>query len=374
MKSAAREYPSMIPALRRLVYHAHTSLRAQTMATVSMEVSVQTAGCKALLAHAAPPASRTSFRAVLLAATVLLASLPASAQIGGEPGAFSRMGFGARGMAMGNAMASMTGGDVVAYYNPALVSSAGYRSATASFGILSLDRSLNFLSYTQALPPKAGLSVGLINAGVSDIDGRDGDGQPTGPLRTSENQVFLGFGVRPTEDLQVGVALKLYYYHLYTDVSSTTVGVDFGALYRIGEGFTAAVTLKDINSRYKWDTSPIFGQSGQSSEDRFPVLTTAALSYELPDSIGLVATEFEFSSRSTIMMRAGVEVPLIPEFTVRLGIDRVDIKESGNGVRPSAGFTVRTTVGSWTPALHYAFVHEPFSPSPLHMITLSAAF
>lgn len=304
----------------------------------------------------------------------LFATGTAIAQIGGEPGAFSRLGFGARGMAMGNAMAAITGGDVVAYYNPALVASAGHRNATASFGILSLDRNLNFLSYTQSLPPKAGLSLGLINAGVTEIDGRDGDGQPTGPMRTSENQVFLGFAVRATDDLQVGVTLKLYYYQLYTDVSSTTIGVDFGALYRIGDGFTAAVTLKDINSRYKWDTSPIFGQNGQTSEDRFPVLTAAALSYMLPDSIALVATEFEISSRSTFVMRAGVEVPLIPEFALRAGIDRVDIKEGGNGIRPSAGFTARTSLGGWTPALHYAFVLEPFSPTPLHMITVSAAF
>jgi hypothetical protein len=313
------------------------------------------------------------FISILFAITVFPSTAPVIAQIGGEPGAFSRLGFGARGMGMGNAMAAITEGDVVAYYNPALVASAGYRNPAASFGILSLDRNLNFLSYTQGLPPKAGLSVGLINAGVTEIDGRDGDGQPTGPMRTSENQVFLGFAIRATDDLQVGITLKLYYYQLYTDVSSTTVGVDFGALYRIGEGFTAALTLKDVNSRYKWDTSPIFGQSGQTSEDRFPVLTTAALSYMLPDSLALVATEFEISNRSTLFMRAGLEVPLMPEFTLRAGIDRVDIKESGNGIRPSVGFTARTTLGGWTPALHYAFVLEPFSPSPLHMITLSAA-
>ncbi len=305
---------------------------------------------------------------------ILLAPATSRAQVGGEPGAFSRLGFGARGISMGNAMSAVTHGDVVAYYNPALLPSAEYRVASASFGILSLDRRLNFLSYTQALPPKAGLSIGLINAGVTEIDGRDGDGQQTGPLRTSENQVFFGFAVRPTHELQIGVTLKLYHYQLYTDVSSTTVGVDIGALYRIGSGFTAAVTVRDINSRYKWDTSPLFGQNGQTSEDRFPILTTASLACMLPDSIALVAAEVEVSNRSSIVMRAGVEVPLIPEFAVRAGIDRVDLKEDGNGVRPSVGFTVRTTLQGWTPTLHYAFVLEPFAPTALHMITLSVAF
>jgi hypothetical protein len=308
----------------------------------------------------------------MLAAAIV--SCPATAQIGGEPGAFSRLGFGARGMAMGNAMSAVTAGDIVSYYNPALSPSAASRSAMASFGVLSLDRSLNFVSYTQALRPKAGISLGLINAGVSGIDGRDSDGKQTGALRTSENQAFLGFGVRVSDALQLGIALKLYYYHLYTDVSSTTVGIDVGALYHAGAGVTVALTVRDINSRYKWDTSTLFGQNGQTTEDRFPLLTTAGVAYMLPDSIALVAVEVQHSNRSSTIARAGVEVPLIPEFTVRAGIDRVDVTEQGNGVRPSFGFTARTALGSWMPAVHYALVLEPFSPSPLHMISLAVAF
>ena len=38
----------------------------------------------------------------------------------GLAGAPMRMGFGARGMAMGNAMTAVTSGDVQSYYNPAL--------------------------------------------------------------------------------------------------------------------------------------------------------------------------------------------------------------------------------------------------------------
>ena len=147
-----------------------------------------------------------------------------------------------------------------------------------------------------------------------------------------------------------------------------------GALYRAGNGVTVALTVRDINSRYKWDTSTLFGQNGQTTEDEFPLLITGAVAYMLPDSIALVSAEIEASNRSTVIARAGVEVPLVPEFTVRAGIDRVDIKETGNGVRPSFGFTARTSIGSWTPAVHYALVLEPFSPSPLHMISLSVAF
>ncbi len=296
------------------------------------------------------------------------------AQLAGQPGAFARMGFGARGMAMGNAMSAVTSGDLASYYNPALLPFAATRSGSASMGILSLDRSLNFLSYAMPLPPKAGLAINVINAGVSNIDGRDGDGEQTGALRTSENLVSLGFAIRFSPVFSAGVNVKLLYYHLYTDVSSTTVGFDFGAFYMVTPELGAAVTVRNVNSRYKWDTGPLFGQSGQSSEEAFPQMYTAGLSYQLDDSLGVVDAEVEFSNKETILARAGVEVTILPEFSARAGIDRIDLKKKGNGIKPSFGFTFRKPLGGWTPAVHYAFIIEPFAPTDMHIITVSVAF
>jgi len=298
----------------------------------------------------------------------------AVAQIGGLPGAFSRLGFGARGIGMGNVMTSITGGEVSAYYNPALLPWTDRRSATATFGILAFDRSLNFLNYSQPLPPNAGISAGIINAGVSDIDGRDGDGEQTGSLRTSENQFFLAFGVRLKQGFSLGINIKLYYYHLYTDVTSATVGVDFGLAYPVSPQLTLAASVRDVGSKYKWDTSKLYGQSGQSSEDRFPQLYILAASYALPDSIGIVAGEVEFSSAKSALARVGAEVPIIPEVTVRAGIDRIDLRENGNGVKPSVGFTLKKQIDSWTPALTYAYIFEPFATSGINLISLSVMF
>jgi hypothetical protein len=296
------------------------------------------------------------------------------AQFGGKPGAFSRMGFGARGMGMGNAMAAVATGDLFGYYNPAVVARTSGHTGSASFGLLSLDRSLNFVGYTQALPPSAGVSAGIINAGVSDIDGRDSDGEPTGLLKTSENQVFLSFGALLNNGLSIGISFKLYHYHLYTDVNSTTVGIDFGAQLPLTNDLTVGATVRDINSRYSWDTGKLLGQSGQKSDDAFPLLYTLGASYRLLDSLALLSAEVEFSNIQTTIIRCGVEVPLMTAFTLRAGIDRIDVQEKGNGIRPAAGFTAHTTLSGWAPAVTYAFILEPFSPSGIHMITLSAAF
>jgi hypothetical protein len=309
-----------------------------------------------------------------VAILLFLSLSTAGAQIGGLPGAFSRIGFGARGMGMGNAMIAVADGDVVGYYNPALLPWISQRHAAASMGILGLDRKLNFLEFSQALPPDAGLSFGIINAGVSNIDGRDNDGRPTGMLQTSENQFHLGFAVRVKEGFSIGINVKMYYYHLYTDLSSFTAGVDFGALYPVNESLTLGATVRDIGSKYKWDSSTLLGQQGQSSEDTFPLLYTIGAAYRLPDTLAVLSAEIEASSVKTLIVRAGVEVPLIPEFTVRAGIDRVDLKEKGNGVRPAFGFTARKPLEGWTPSIVYVYVVEPFTTSGMHMISLSVRF
>ncbi len=311
--------------------------------------------------------SMTSIAIITVASTTL-------AQIGGSAGSYSRMGFGARGMGMGNALTAVTTGDVVAYYNPAALPFTEYRNASASFGILSFDRRLNFLSYAQPLKGNAGISAGIINSGVTKIDGRDSDGEPTGMMQTSENQVFLGFGTQLKNGLAIGFTAKFLYHHLYTDVNSTTFGVDVGLLLPIGESIVVGATGRDFISKYSWNTNKVYGERGSQTDDKFPQLYTVGASYKLPDSMGIAAIDVEFSNQSTMMLKVGVEVPLIPELSVRAGMDRIDLKEKGNGVRPAFGFTARKSFDELTPAINYAFVLEPFATSGMHMISLSVIF
>ena len=206
---------------------------------------------------------------------------------------------------------------------------------------------------------------------MTGIDGRDDDGEPTGDLLTSENQVFLSFANKFSAAFSLGLTIKLHYYHLYTDVSATNIGLDVGALLRVTPEITLAATVRDINSQYRWDTAELLGNSGNTTTDTFPLLYTGGVSYLLPDGLGTLAAEVEFSNVSTVIARAGVEVPLIPELSLRAGIDRIDLKEEGAGVRPSFGFSVQKGFDSWEPALHYAYVLEPFAPSGMHIIALS---
>jgi hypothetical protein len=304
-----------------------------------------------------------------------LATSMLHAQTAGTAGAFARMGFGARGMAMGNALTAVIDGDIGTYYNPALSPFEEYRTATATFGILSLDRNLNFLSYTQSVKPTAGLSFGLINAGVHNIDGRNSDGVHTEDYSTFENQFYLSFANRVSDNVSLGVAIKLYYSKLFDKVTSTTVGFDAGGLIKLTDELSVGIAVKDIGSKYKWDTKEVYsGPDAKTTEDQFPMLRRIGIAYRLPSRIGTISAEFENSSEKTNIVRFGAEYDVVDNFAVRGGLDRWDFSDEATGVKPSFGFSVRSAFGGWTPALTYAFVTESFAPTAMHIITLSTWF
>jgi len=292
-------------------------------------------------------------------------------QIGGKAGVYSRLGFGARGMGMGNAQTAVVTGDLVGYYNPATLVWADHWYFSASLGVLALERRLN--SFSAVIPFRdVGLSLELIESGVSDIDGRDADGVATGALRTSEIQVSGIFARRFGSHFSLGINPKLLYHHLYTDVSSKIIlAVDFGFVVSLSEGLTIGASVRDVNSKYKWDTGELYGVQGTTTVNKFPTLYSIGVAYVLPDSLALLATDLETSDQKTFMARCGVEVPLVPELTLRAGIDRIDLLEKGNGVKPTFGFTARKDIDGWGPVISYAFILEPFAPSGMHIVTLS---
>lgn len=318
-------------------------------------------------------------RYCLIAIVTLCVALPHSRvlaqndyEVGGLAGAPMRMGFGARGIGMANALSAIRSDGVTGYYNPALVPFQTRPSALLSTGFLPLDRRLNFVSYTQSLPPAGGFSIGIINAGVSNIDGRSSDGTPTQTYSTSENEFLLSFGVRVADHVAVGVSAKILYYSLFESVKSTTVGFDLGVVYTLSEEWTLGMVLKDINSKYKWDTSQLYGTAGTTTVDRFPLRRELAVSYAPGFLHAVIAGELEWVG-STWQSRFGAEIYLHERFAIRGGIDQISFNGAINA-KPSIGLSVQPPITALNPTLHYAYVLEPYSPGGVHLISLSLDF
>lgn len=316
-----------------------------------------------------------------------LIAQPKFTDINSKVGAFSRMGFGARGIGMGNAMSAVTTGNLVSYYNPAVSPFQEGNSFQSGYSFLSLDRSLNFLSFTRKFDfyskytsedsvPRAtaGISFGIINSGVSGIDGRDNNGLPTKELSTSENQVFLGVSNRFSRKLSIGIAVKFYYYKLYEEITSNGLGLDIGALYKVNDNWNISLMISDINSEYDWDTSPIYQQQGLTSMDKFPVLNKIGVSYYKPEIKLLTAIEFENSNAGTNIIRLGAEYNIYDNLFLRGGIDQFNLSNTEAGAKPSLGFSYSKLLGDWLVAIEYAFMIEQYSSSDRHIIGVNINF
>ena len=316
----------------------------------------------------------------------VVAGQPEFSKYNSMAGSFSRLGFGARGMGMGNSMGAVISGNLVSYYNPSIAAFQEKNYFHTSYSFLSLDRSLNFLNYTRkfefgksksdSTKPRstAGVSVGIINSGVSDIDGRDNQGVKFGTLSTSENQFFLSFSNRFSEKLALGIGLKFYYYKLYEDITTTAFGFDIGALYKFNEQLTLAAVITDINTKYKWDTSKLYGTDGNSTINKFPLLMKFSSAYKLENPDLLVTLEFEHSNAETDFLRIGAEYVIFTNLFLRSGIDKVSISNADIPMRPSFGFSYFGKIGDFDLGFDYAFVIEPYSSHDQHIVGLQFLF
>ncbi|MCH8961922.1 MAG: PorV/PorQ family protein [Bacteroidetes bacterium] len=331
---------------------------------------------------------------LLIAILLTLTAAEAQAQ---AAGAFSRMGFGARGVAMSNALVADASGHASPYYNPALAPFIPRQSLDASAALMTLDRELQFLQFATPLRPRAGIAVGLIHAAVSDIDGRDGSGYHTQNFSTDEYALFMAFGVRVSRRVTVGLGLQFFradYFEGLDPVNS--IGLDLGFNVEVTEAFRLGLAVDDVLARYSWDTSGLLGSSGRSTSDRFPTRLRLGGAYYLLGRQLLLTAEYESrftssevrtrevrligdtprevfeSERLTLhesRLRFGAEYQPVAAFAVRGGLDRLAADDFG-GVRPSAGFMVEQALGSLVARAEYAFVLEPYALGTMHLVTL----
>lgn len=332
----------------------------------------------------------TQLLIIILVSSLNLFAQPSTSQIASAPGAFARMGFGARGMAMGNAMTSVTHGQISSYYNPALVVFQEGNNAQIGYTFLSLDRKLNFINVgrnfkfykkneeginTDEIHSLAGVSLGIINSGVGEIDGRDGSGLKTKTYSTSENQFFLAFGLKPSNRFSFGLSAKLYYYSLFEKMSSTSLGFDVGFTYKILDELYIGGMLGDLNSKHRWDSTPIYGEQGKSNtENDFPLIKRIGFSYLLPQDFGIVAVDFESTNFGTNILKFGGEINLLEFLKLRAGIDRINLSNSDMIPKSSFGFQLNHRLMNLDFNINYAFVLEPYAPSDEHIISLGVIF
>ncbi len=340
------------------------------------------------------PTAHPMTKRVLPLLLLLLTAVPVSAQYAGS---YARIGFGARGVAMGGGLVADVFSEASPYYNPALAPRVQRQGLDAAAGFLSFDRSLQYLQFAFPLPPRAGAAVGLIRAGVENIDGRDNSGFHTDELSTQEYVIFAAFGARVSERVSGGLGLRFYHADLFDTVDPVVgIALSFGLAAQVSEDLAFGFAVDDLLGRYRWDTSDAFGAGGKTTTDRFPVRVRFGSAYQLAAGRGTLTAEVEtrlqtaerrtervseinglptvFTDNENVRLtdtrfHLGGEVWLAQPFGVRLGLDRLGAG-AFEAASPAAGFAVRQSLGDIAARVDYTAVLEAYGLGVMHLVNV----
>jgi len=109
-----------------------------------------------------------------------------------------------------------------------------------------------------------------------------------------------------------------------------------------------------------------------SSSDYFPLRKRIGLSW-IPKIYPIILSGEVESIGSALYVRAGSEIEVYDGVHIRGGIDQIAIN-ADLPAKPSLGISLQTKVANWTPSFDYAYVFEPYSPSGIHILSLTLSF
>ncbi|MCH7858235.1 MAG: hypothetical protein IID14_00875 [Candidatus Marinimicrobia bacterium] len=202
--------------------------------------------------------------ALLIMVTGLWAGGPAT---GGYPGAFARVGYDARSMALAGALLADINSGFLALTNPASTVHVQKRELGLSYLSLPLDRNLQSLSLAFRLPPTAAAGISYLRAGDDNIQGRNSIGEGTGRLAYAEQMAILTFANRLGSAFSMGLNFKLLWIDLEEE-GAKGFGIDFGLLYHTPGGFNLALSIQNITGAYAWKVSTSEGEN--IYDEQFP--------------------------------------------------------------------------------------------------------
>jgi long-subunit fatty acid transport protein len=318
----------------------------------------------------------------ILLYSLLIATIAGSAREtgrGGSAGSFLRMGLGARSLGMGGGAVALADDGQTLYYNPAGLVYLQDRWITSSMHQMALDRHLIFVGYAQAIGQdkemrpgmmRGGLGLGWLSAGVSQIDSRDYNGTHQGMLSHAEHCFYFAFALNPQSKLAVGISGKCVYSRfpgIAEDngaFSTWGFGFDLGAVIKPVPSFSVGFVLRDLRTRYTWDSQNVFEQ-GLQTTDEFPLVMQTGLVWH--GLSGRITAHADYKKIQDIpgMILCGAEYSLKPQFLLRAGLE---------GRSPAFGLGYRGRFLSAGYQLDYAYGIDSVAPQDNHIMTFAVFF
>ncbi len=269
----------------------------------------------------------------------------------GQAGSFLRLGLGPRSRGMGGTYTAIADNSTAAYYNAGGLGFLTRPEVSLTYSAMSFDRTFNSIGFSRPLPPSAGFSIGILQSGFTDTDARASNGDVIGSIHDAQYAVMMGFALRFSDRVAIGIAPKWLYSKVY-DVSATSVGLDMGAMIKIQENLTFGLAIKEIGQKFKYSRDPS-GQGDETTTDRIPVTIRGGAAYQkLLDGTFrslLLTADLESTASQPTKIHLGLESNILDQFAVRIGLDDSDF---------TAGFSIPVSVRNDILLVEYAYIHD----------------
>ena len=275
----------------------------------------------------------------------------------GQAGAFLRAGTGARALGMGNAFTALAEDSSASYWNPAGLALVQSPSFGSMVGLLSLNRSFNYLSLAfpaqehkeklnlkdTASFPWTGAWGGKGQWGFSwvyfslgdDFEGRSGDTAAFYTFADQQNAYYLSHGRSIASWLSVGFSGKFLYREL-AGFSATGFGLDLSMLALVDRHLRVAVVLADLFTAQGWTTG---------FKETFPALTRIGLASPWLNGRLVVTGDVQGLSGQQPRYRAGLEGWFFKVLAGRIGVNEYGFTAGGSLVVPVYDTEIRLDYG-----------------------------
>lgn len=273
----------------------------------------------------------------------------------GQPGAFLRIGAGARALSLGGAFSAISDDPSAGFWNPAGLSHIDRIQFAAAHHNMSLDRSHNFVGGALPISNSSTIGVSWIGLGVNGIEGRAGNtAEPDFIFSNSHNALLLSFGQKINSFVSAGFSIKGIYQKLH-NVDALGVGFDASMLVKPNDFVSVGFSVQDIGTKIKWSNG---------LEEAFPLTYRGGVALNVTDNF-IVAFDGYKIGNDDPGYALGAEYKALSMLPIRLGY-------SDQGVVAGAGVSV--PLQTMNLSIDYAFGKDQLDGSESHKLSLGFAF
>jgi len=288
---------------------------------------------------------------LLLASSAFAGVVDKKAALGGFDGFVERMGAGTRELGRGNTGSADTASMPAAYWNPAILGFRENFNYTLNAERRNLDRMGGSLGLETPVGKRMGVGFAMLYRGDLDFDVIDEDDQTLGTASPFFSMLYLGFAYRATRQDAFGLSLSMSYDNMdvaeyYDNVElvdgyTSPVTINLSWLRQWNRKWSSSVVIRNIsfskNLSARWSKNTSTDNSVVSTEGVRPKVLQVGLGYRSnvmgkPVYAWMEAIDYQVADTLLVFDpqlhvwtgRVGFECEVIPDGTVRIGMDDLD--------------------------------------------------